>query len=118
MFEDLPDAVLRGFEEAKRASVKRSSRLCVHDGDKVYRLRRLWESGFSVDAQDAPNLRGHVQIYDGPRQLYQALVVTSSEEGDERVFEFKWMTPVSDGPAADFERPDDRPVGFLSGPDR
>lgn len=114
MNDFLPEAVLKGLEEARRAAERRSSRLCVHVGDSVFRIRRLWNGGFSMDAGDAPKLRGHVQIYDGPRHLYQALVVTSYEERDERVFEFKWHTPVADGPAVDFEREREASAGLLS----
>jgi hypothetical protein len=39
--------------------------------------------------------------------------VSSVDDGDERVFEFKWLTPVADRPAADFVRPDFTPAGLI-----
>lgn len=114
MSEFLPEAVRKGLEDARRAAMLRSSRLCVHDGDKVYRIHRMWDTGFAMDAKDAPKLRGHVKIYDGPKCLYQALVVTSREEEGERVFDFKWHQAVTDGPAADFVRARELPAGYLT----
>ncbi len=113
MSEYLPEAVRKGLEEARKASLRRSSRLCVHDGDQVYRILRLWDGGFAIDADDAPKLRGFVEIYDGAKHLYQCLVVSSREEEGERVFEFKWSTAVADRPALDFEQTRDAPVALI-----
>jgi hypothetical protein len=113
MSEYLPDAVRRGLEDARVAMLRRSSRLCIHDGDRVHRVLRLWDGGFALAAQDAPVLRGFVDLYDGARHLYQCLVVASREENGERIFEFKWSTAVSDRPALDFVRADDAPVALI-----
>ncbi|MFQ1699273.1 hypothetical protein ACJ5NV_01625 [Loktanella agnita] len=113
MYEFLPDAVRQGLEEARKAALKRKDRLVVHDGDNTHRIRRFWDGGFALDLEGSERLRGHVEIYDGPKHLYQCLVVSSVIDGDERVFEFKWLTPVANGPAADFERPDFVPAGLL-----
>lgn len=114
MSEFLPEAVRKGLEDARVASLRRSSRLCVHDGDQIHRVLRLWDGGFALDATDAPPLRGFVDLYDGSRHLYQCLVVTSREDAGERVYEFKWHTHVADRAAADFARADDAPVALLT----
>lgn len=113
MTDFLPEAVRKGLEEARKAAQRKSSRLCVHDGDRVLKVLRMWDGGFAMDAKDAPNLRGHVEIYDGARHLYQCLVVASVEEEGERIFEFKWHTPVSDRPAADFIVDKEQPVALI-----
>lgn len=113
MYTFLPEAVRQGLEEARKAALKRKDRLSVHDGDDTYRIRRFWDGGFALDLDGSERLRGHVDIYDGPRHLYQCLVVSSVDADDERVFEFKWLTAVADRPAADFVRPDFVPVGLL-----
>ena len=114
MNDILPEAVLRGLEQARKAAERKSNRLCVHAGDDVYRVHRLWEDGFAMNADDAPNLRGHVQIYDGSRHLYQALVVTSREEEGERIFEFKWSQAAASGPAADYVVTKEEPAGLIT----
>ncbi len=114
MYTFLPDAVREGLEEARKAALKRKDRLSVHDGDRTYRIRRFWDGGFALDLEGSERLRGHVDIYDGPKHLYQCLVVSSVEEDYERVFEFKWSTPVANGPAVDYERPDFVPAGLIS----
>ncbi|WP_108386760.1 hypothetical protein [Yoonia sediminilitoris] len=113
MFSFLPEAVRLGLEEARKSARRAKGRLSVHDGDQTYRIRRFWDSGFALDLDGSDRLRGYVDIYDGPQHLYKCLVVSSADDGDERVFEFKWATPVVTQPAADFVRPDFVPAGLL-----
>lgn len=113
MSDYLPEAVRKGLEDARKAMQRRSNRLCVHEGDEVYRILRLWEGGFALEAQGAPQLRGFVDIYDGSRHLYQCLIVASYDQDGERVYDFKWSTAVAGGPALDFVRADDAPVALI-----
>jgi hypothetical protein len=66
-----------------------------------------------VDLQDAPQLRGLVDLYDGSRHLYQCLIVASEEEGDEMRYEFKRNTPAVDSAPLDFERDANKPVALI-----
>lgn len=114
MIDVLPEHIRQGLETARKASVARGNRLCVHDGGVVYRINRLWSDGFAIDLNDAAKLRGRVEIYDGARHLYQCLIVNSRADGAEMVFDFKWLHPVSTQPAADFVRERDLPAGYLT----
>ena len=116
MSDYLPEAVRKGLQEARRNAQRLSNKLCVHDGDRVYRVLRMWGDGFALAAEGAPRLRGHVDLYDGHRHLYQCLVITSRDEADERIFEFKWHTPALDAPPVDFVRTEPRPSGLLARP--
>mgnify|MGYP007005195565 CR=1 FL=1 len=111
----MPWAGRGGGEGAGGEGWRRKGRLCVHDGDDVYRIQRFWEGGFSLDAGVADKLRGRVEIFDGARHLYQCLIVGSVPDGDEQVFEFKWLHPVPYAAPVDFVRPDVIPVGFIAG---
>ncbi len=113
MTDILPEAVRKGLEDARRAMLRRSGRLCIHEGENVHRVLRLWDGGFSLAAKGAPTLRGRVELYDGARHLYTCLVVASREEAGERVYEFKWNTAVADRPAADFVQGEDRPAALI-----
>lgn len=113
MSDFLPEAVRKGLEEARVAMLRRSGRLCVHDGDRIHKILRLWDGGFALAAEGAPPLRGFVDLYDGSRHLYQCLVITSHEEQGERIYEFKWNTAVADRAALDFVRAEDAPVALL-----
>ena len=113
MFVFLPEAVRQGLEEARKSAERKKDRLSVRDGDKAYRIKRFWDGGFALEKAQTENLRGYVEIYDGPRHLYQCLVMSSYDEGPERIFEFKWSTPVTNRPAADFVRPEFVPAGLL-----
>lgn len=113
MSDHLPEAVRKGLEDARVAMLRRSSRLCIHDGDRVHRVLRLWDGGFSVDAADAPRLRGFVDLYDGVRHLYQCLIVAGHRAEGEMIYHFKWNTVVADRAPADFVRAEDAPVALI-----
>lgn len=114
MNEDmLPRAVREGLEQARKHDLKRRSRLRVLAGDEVFRVLRLWDDGFAVDAEDAPHLRGLVDIYDGGRHLWQCLIVAAAEEGGEMVYEFKRHTAAVDKAPLDFARDENAPIALL-----
>ncbi|MBV0910779.1 hypothetical protein [Anianabacter salinae] len=114
MTDFLPKEVLEGLHAARKRDLRRTSRLSVRIGeDESYRVLKLWDTGFAVDREDAPKLRGLVDIYDGPRHLYQCLIVTSLEEGDEMHYEFKRNTQAVDSAPLDFERGENAPVALL-----
>lgn len=114
MNDFLPDAVRQGLEQARKTALRRSTRLCVHDGDEVYAIRRLWDGGFALDADVADKVRGRVEIYDGVRHLYQCLIVGSERDGEERVFDFKWLHPVTATAPVDYEQPNFVPAGLIA----
>ena len=113
MTDFLPKEVREGLELARKRALQKKSRLRVHADDKVFPVLRFWEGGFSLDADDAPHLRGLVDLYDGARHLYQCLIVASEEEDGEMVYEFKWHTEALDKAPLDFYRDENAPVAFL-----
>ena len=52
------DMVRGCVEAARRAAQRRSARLCVHDGDDVHPVLRMWEDGFALALKEAPILHG------------------------------------------------------------
>lgn len=113
MTDFLPKHVLEGLRAAEKRDMKRRSTRRVHIGDEVYPILDFADEGFAVDAENAPHLRGLVDIYDGPRHLYQALIVASAQDGDLMRYEYKRNTAASTHPPVDFERPDLTPVALL-----
>ena len=113
MSTHLPEAVLRGLEDARVAMLRKSGRLCIHAGEDVFRVVKLWGTGFAVMADDVPHLRGLVDLYDGPSHIMQCLVVASHEADGLMNFEFKRATQVADRPALDFERATPQPKALL-----
>ncbi|MDA0223291.1 MAG: hypothetical protein O3C11_08275 [Proteobacteria bacterium] len=114
MIYDLPDEVRKGLEFARKRDMGRKNRLRVHVGENVHSILRLWDQGFALDAQTAPLIRGFVDIYDSGKQLYQCLVMCSSVEGGERIYEFKRQTAVVTEAPVDFWRDQNTPVGLLT----
>ena len=114
MNDVLPQAVQDGLDAARKAALQRNDRLCVHDGDNIYRIVGFWNDRLSLAAADAHKLRGRVEIYDGARHLYQCLIVNSRIEGDVCLFDFKWLHPVADRAAVDFELPNFVPAGLIA----
>lgn len=110
----LPQSVQDELAAAQKQRRKREATRSAHIGDEAYPILDMTETGFSVDAEDAPRLRGLIDIYDGPRHLYQALIVASEELGDLMRYEFKRNTAASASAPVDFEQAEDRPIGLLS----
>ncbi len=113
MTDVLPKEVLAGLHAAQKRDRKRRSRRRVHVGDAVYPILDFAEEGFAVDADTAPHLRGLVDIYEGVRHLYQALIVASAQDGDVMRYEFKRNTLATDHAPLDFERASNAPVALL-----
>ena len=109
----LPKEVAEGLEAARKQALRKKSRLRVQAGPEIFTVLKYWDSGFSVDLQDAPQLRGLVDLYDGSRHLYQCLIVASEEEGGEMRYEFKRNTRAVDSAPLDFERDANKPVALI-----
>lgn len=109
----LPKNVEDELRAAAVANQRRKSRMRVETNGDSYKVLRLWPGGFAVAAQDAPKLRGLVDIYDSGRHMTQALIVASEDEGDEIRYEFKRNTLASDRAPLDFARPVDAPIALL-----
>lgn len=116
MLEHLPEDIRRGLEAARSRSQRKRSRLCVHVNDAVFPVLRLWESGFAVDAGRVPPLRGRVDIYDGPRQIRQCLIIASEDDGVEMTYDFKRATAVTENPVRDYAVDSAAPFGYLPRP--
>lgn len=114
MSEFLPEEVRKGLEAARAAALRRSNRLCLHVGDQVHRVIRLWDGGVALAAADTPPIRGYVDLFDGPRHIASCLIVAAPEDqGPERIYEFKTQTPALDAPPLDFERVEARPAALI-----
>ena len=113
MSEYLPKEVREGLEKARKAALRKKSRLRIRVGEEVFAVLSLWEDGFALDREDAPHLRGLVDLYDGGRHLYQCLIVASEEDGDQMKYEFKRSTEVRAKAPLDFVRDENAPVALL-----
>jgi len=109
----LPDDVRKGLEAARKRDQKRKNRLRVGDGPEAFPILRFKETEFALDRENAPQLRGLVDIFDGSRHLYQALIVTAAEDGDQMVYEFKRMTQARDSAPVDYQLDPATPVALL-----
>lgn len=114
MLEYLPAELREGFERARKKSSARSRRLSLHIGDAVFPIRRFWEGGLALDADRLPQLRGFVEIYEGPRPILTCLIVASEVENGELICSFKRATPTLDRAALDYEVDSDQPSGFIT----
>ena len=109
----VPKEVQAGLDSARLKSLKSGSRLRLSADGKMHPVLRMWKSGFSVDAESAPSLRGFVDLYDGSIHLFQCLIVATEEDAGEMKFEFKRLTAVSNTAPIDFERAVDAPVALI-----
>lgn len=102
-----------GLAMARNREAARKSRLRVQVGEAVFPLLRFWHDGFAMDAAMTPKLRGLVDVYDGGRHIFQCLIIASSEEHGQIVYEFKRNTAVRDTAPLDYWRDEHAPVGYL-----
>lgn len=114
MLEYLPAELREGFERARKRSSARSRRLALHVGDAVFPIKRLWDDGMALDSQRLPQLRGFVEIHEGPRHILTCLIVASEVDGDDLICTFKRATPAIDRAALDYEVSSDQPSGLIS----
>lgn len=113
MSEYLPKEVREGLELARKRALRKKSRLRIRVGEDVFAILKLWDDGFSLDSEDAPHLRGLVDLYDGARHLYQCLIVASEEELGQMRYEFKRSTEVKNTAPLDFVREENAPVALI-----
>ncbi|OED48418.1 hypothetical protein [Leisingera sp. S232] len=109
----VPKAVQEALDTARLQGMRRKSRLRVMADNELYPVLRLWKTGFSVETDTAPMLRGLVDIYDGARHVSQCLIVAGEEEGGEMCYEFKRATPAADRAPLDFYKSPDSPAGLI-----
>ena len=79
----------------------------VRAGGQTFTILRAWDKGFALDSDDATQLRGLVDLYDGATHLSRCLIVASNEDDGETVYEYKRATPVADRAALDYSKDED-----------
>lgn len=109
----LPKEVAEGLEAARKQALRKKSRLRIKAGERYFTVLKFWDDGFAIDMEDAPQLRGLVDLYDGGRHLYQCLIVASEEDGREMRYDFKRNTMAMDQAPLDFEKAKDAPIALL-----
>lgn len=114
MSDVLPEYIREGLEAARKRDLRRKSRLKVKVGDQTFTILRYWDEGFALDVDDAPHLRGLVDVYDGGRHLSQCLIIASEEEAGEMVYEFKRETMASDAAPVDYETETQGPIALIA----
>lgn len=115
MSDYLPKEVRDGLEAARKLKLRKKSRMRVQAGDRTFTILRSWGDGFALDSEDASRLRGHVDLYDGAKHLSRCLIVASTEEDGETIYEYKRATPIAERAALDYSRDEDAPVALLPG---
>ena len=113
MTDFLTKELREGLEQARRMAAKKNARLRVRVGDNTYPVLRIWKNGFSLDADDAPHMRGLVDLYDGARHTAQCLIIASEEGPGEMRYEYKRATQAHDSAPLDFVREEGAPVGLI-----
>jgi hypothetical protein len=104
------------LDRVQMLKARRTSRLKAKVDGAVYPVLRMWKGGFAM-ADDAPPLRGLVDLFEGEKHLFQCLIVASADDAGERQYEFKRATVVADRAALDFALPENAPAALI-GPAR
>ncbi|MDV4146207.1 MULTISPECIES: hypothetical protein [Shimia] len=110
----VPKEVQAGLDAARKKSLRKSSKMRVEADGQSFRVLKYRENGFTLDIEDAPHLRGLVDLYDGGRHVYQCLIVASEEDGDVMHYEFKRSTVAEDKPPADYFKGENQPTALIA----
>lgn len=103
-----------GLDAARQDSARKQLGLRLQANGIWHTVLRHWTTGFALDADTAPQVRGCVDIFDGAQHLFQCLVVAATQERGEMQFEFKRVTRVSHFAALDFARPNDASTACIT----
>jgi hypothetical protein len=114
MTEFLPRDLQEQLAAARRQNRRKRATRVVHVGDEAFPILDYSDSGFAVDAEDVPRLRGLIDIFDGSHHLTRALIVASARDGDLMRYEYKRNTPAVTTAPVDFERSPEQPAGLLT----
>ncbi len=68
----IPKEVQAGLDAARKKSLRKSSKMRVEADGQSFRVLKYRDNGFTLDLEDAPHLRGLVDLYDGGRMCTNA----------------------------------------------
>jgi hypothetical protein len=114
MIEYLPKELRDQMDAARTAAKRKRATRSVHIGDEAFAILEMGDHGFAVAADEAPRLRGLIDIHEGAQHLYQALIVATSRDGELMRYEFKRNTATARTAPVDFIQSDTRPAGLLT----
>ncbi|MEM7519911.1 MAG: hypothetical protein AAF307_02640 [Pseudomonadota bacterium] len=106
--------VQAGLAAARVTQQRNKAKLRVAADGKVFPVLRLLRNGFCVAVEDAPSLRGRVDLYEGAAHLFQCLIIASEEVDGAMHYEFKRATPIADTAPLDFEKAANAPFGLIT----
>ena len=94
--------ILAGLEAAQKTDSKKKNRFRIEFNKTHYTVIRLTKSGFCVEAEKAPMIRGLVDLYDRDKHLKQCLIIAAKEENGLVHFDFKRKTKTQASAPKDF----------------
>ena len=109
------DDVVAGLRKAAEKAAKKRGRLCVHVDDEIFPILSMEDSGFVLDGENTPHLRGLVDIYDGARHLWQCLIVRAEHGPRFTHYEYKRQTAADGVQPRDYASERPQPIGLLPG---
>ena len=113
MTDFLTEEIRLGLAEARKLAARKSTRLKVHVGNETYPVLRIWKTGFALDSENAPHMRGLVDLFEAGTHKAQCLVVACEEEGGEMRYEYKRATQAHDTAPIDFARDPEAPIALI-----
>lgn len=86
----------------------------VRTVDGAFPVLKFWRDGFQVAEVDAPQLRGHVDIFSGDERVARCLIVLAKAEFGVATFEFKRRTDDAKPGPVDYAVEEHAPVALLT----
>jgi len=98
----MPKGVIGQLGPTRFTGPQQAGDFRVVAGGRSYPVVRMYASGFALSAEDAPQLRGLVELYREQEHVLMCLVVANAPEDGEIRYEFKRATPVTEQRPLDF----------------
>jgi hypothetical protein len=110
----IPGDVLSALEVGRCNVRKMRTRHLVVAGDREHRIMRLTDTGFVIEADGLPHLRGYVDIMRGEERIARRLAVVDWARDGMVAYEFKHDAADRETPA-DYVMPER--LGLLDAPE-
>ena len=110
----LPGEVLNAIQRNRRNNRRARTRHLVVAGERQHRIVELTETGFVIESDGLPHLRGYVEIMLGDERIARRLVVFAWARDGLVGYEFKHDAASRETPA-DFVAP--QRLGLIEGPE-
>lgn len=115
MDSHIPAGLVPRPHPLEREHKARRLRMRLQDGGRLIDVDEMWKDGFALSRKGPQPERGFVDLFDGARHLYRALIYKVGARGDQQIYGYKISRKAGLSQPSDYERDTSAPIAFLPG---